>query len=142
MRPLGTLALLLLLTACAGPAAPTNPPSPQATRFQTVGPLPSASVPSGSPVSVPEAKLQAIRTDLAGRGVNADQLEVVSAESVTFNDGSLGCPQPGVQYTQAQVDGMRVVVSAGGTNYDYRFGNTDSPHLCENRGPRATETTR
>ena len=144
MRRLGTLSVLLLLTACAAPGVPVGSPSPQASRFQTTGPmpLPSASAPSGTPASVPAAKLQAIHTDLAGRGVATDQVQVVSAEQVTFSDGSLGCPSPGVQYTQAQVDGMRIVVQAQGRTYDYRFGTTDTPKLCEQPGPRVTETTR
>ena len=142
MRRLGTLSVLLLLTACAAPGVPVDSPSPQASRFQTTGPMPSASAPSGTPAPVPDAKLQAIHADLAARGVATDQVQVVSAEQVTFNDGSLGCPSPGVQYTQAQVDGMRVVVQAEGRTYDYRFGTTDTPKLCERPGPRATETTR
>ncbi len=59
-----------------------------------------------------------------------------------FNDGSLGCPKPGVQYTQALVDGMRVVVTAGGRTYDYRFGTGDTPVLCERAFPRASGSTR
>ena len=117
-------------------------PSPAGSRFVTAPPLPSATTTSGTPVTVPEARLDAIRTDLTGRGVDVAALTVVSAESVTFNDSSLGCPKPGVQYTQAQVPGMRVVVSAAGATYDYRFGRGDSPVLCEQPTPGATSTTR
>lgn len=66
---------------------------------------------------------------------------VVSAENVRFNDGSLGCPQPGVQYIQAQVDGMRVIVEAGGKRYDYRFGQGDVPRLCERAVPGALRSS-
>jgi hypothetical protein len=34
-------------------------------------------------------------------------------------------------YTQAMVDGMQVIVSVGGTQYDYRFGTSGTPVLCE-----------
>ncbi|MFT4295428.1 MAG: hypothetical protein QM582_08445 [Micropruina sp.] len=62
---------------------------------------------------------------------------MISVEKVRFNDGSLGCAQPGVKYTQSQVDGMRVIVEADGRRYDYRFGNGDVPRLCEAvSGPR------
>ena len=40
-------------------------------------------------------------------------------------------PRPGVSYTQAIVDGVQVIVTVDGTTYDYRFGSTDSPKLCE-----------
>ena len=141
MRRLAVIAALLLLSACATTtpgATPTNP----ASRFQTTGPLPSASVPSGPSTTVSDVRLAAIRADLTKRGVASDQVRVVSAQSVTFNDGSLGCPAPGQQYTQAQVEGVRVVVEAGGREYDYRFGATDNAKLCENPGPQATNTNR
>ncbi len=138
---------MLLLSACAAstPAStPTSSDSPRSPtgRFQTTSPLPTSSSPSGVPTTVPDARLAAIRGALTARGVTTDQLRVVSAESVTFNDGSLGCPTPGVQYTQAQVEGMRVVVEADARQFDFRFGRTDTPTLCENPGPRSTSSNR
>ena len=32
---------------------------------------------------------------------------------------------------QAIADGVQVIVTVNGTTYDYRFGSTDSPKLCE-----------
>lgn len=105
------------------PAQPTPTRAPfQAT---TRGPI----APTGEPVAVPAARWDAIVADLAERGVTGTP-ELVSAHAVTWNNGALGCPSPGVSYTQAIVDGMRVVVEVDGTTYDYRFGTTDSPKLC------------
>ena len=140
MRRFGTLMALVLLSACSM-STPGGSPIPQPTRFQTA-PTPSAGASTGVPASVPAARLQAIRDALAARGVDVAQLRVISAEEVTFNDGSLGCPQPGVHYTQALVNGMRVVVEAGGRSYDYRFGTGDSPRLCEPRRPGSASSTR
>ena len=39
-------------------------------------------------------------------------IKVLSAEAVTWPDGSLGCPQPGMMYTQALVPGFRIVLQA------------------------------
>ena len=145
MRRLATLAALLLLSACTAttPAQSGSPePSNPASRFQTTEPLPSAGAPSGVPTTVSDARLAAIRADLTKRGVASDQVRVVSAQSVTFNDGSLGCPAPGVQYTQAQVEGARVVVEAAGRTYDYRFGANEDAKLCENPAPQSANTTR
>lgn len=145
MRRIGALAATLLLGACTMNPAPASPqpsaPEPQQSRFTTTEPLPSG-VPSGVPTTLPEPRLTAIRNDLGTRGVAIETLRVVSAENVTFNDGSLGCPRPGVQYTQALVDGMRVVVAVGGRTYDYRFGTGDTPVLCERAFPRASGSTR
>ncbi|MEV4687364.1 hypothetical protein [Microbacterium sp. LWH3-1.2] len=134
----GAVAVLLAaLTACSGgpvtepqpaqPSQPTSAASPTRPPFRTASPGPLE--PTGSPVAVPPARWDAIVVDLATRGVTGTP-ELVSAEAVTWNNGALGCPSPGVSYTQALVDGMRVVVTVDGTTYDYRFGTTDSPKLC------------
>ncbi|MFT4216956.1 MAG: hypothetical protein QM619_07185 [Micropruina sp.] len=140
MRRLGCLFAFALVSACSMTTPPTTPeprqsvPNPQPGRFASAGPLPT---PSGGPATVSDARLDAIRADLDGRGVPTDSLRIVSAESLAFNDGSLGCPRPGVHYTQALVHGMRIVVEADGRRYDYRFGGSDVARLCERSGPRA-----
>lgn len=121
----------LALSACATggtmsgptPAASTSSRPP----FQTS--TPGAIAPTGTPTQVPDARWDAIVADLSTRGVSGTP-ELVSAEAVTFTDGSLGCATPGQSYTQAMIDGMRVVVTAGGQSYDYRFGAGDAPTLC------------
>ena len=124
-----TAALLLLtLTACATGGPMTDPTPSHADRFETTTPGPIA--PTGAPADVPQAKWDAIATDLAARGVEGAPV-LVSAESITWPNGALGCPKPGMSYTQATVDGMRVVVTADGATYDYRFGRGDVPVLCE-----------
>lgn len=104
------------------PSASSRPPF--------VTPSAAPSTPSGTPVDVPAARWDAIVEDLAARGVSGTP-ELVSAVAVTWNNGALGCPKPGSSYTQAIVDGMQVIVVVEGTNYDYRFGRSDSPLLCE-----------
>lgn len=44
---------------------------------------------------------------------------VVEVERVTWRDGSLGCPQAGVAYTQALVPGWRIVLAAGSRSFEY-----------------------
>ena len=63
-------------------------------------------------------------------GVRRNLLEVLSAESVTWSDGSLGCPMPGMMYTQALVPGYRVRIQAGGKELDYHAGRFGAPVLC------------
>ncbi len=125
--------LAVSLAACApDDSAPQGDPMPGPTSssrppFQTT--TPGAVGPTGTPADVPAARWDAIVRDLAERGV-AGTPTLVSAENVVFADGSLGCPSPGQSYTQAQVDGMRVVVAAGGATYDYRLGTDDQLVLC------------
>ena len=71
------------------------------------------------------------RADLARRlGVEPDELEVISAEEVTWPDGSLGCPEPGMSYTQALVDGSKVVLGHDDRVYVYHAGDDGQPFLC------------
>jgi len=92
-----------------------------------------AQVPGGSPsgnIALPTAVIEAVVADVAKlAGVPADQVKVISAEAVTFPDGSLGCPQPGMAYTQALVDGFKIIAEAGGKTYDYR-GTGSTFRLC------------
>ncbi len=148
MRTVIAIAAGLVLAGCAGGPKPqeTTPepgptpgttteagapvPTPTGTdpgRFETAPPLPDQ---SGTPTSLPADRLGAIRADLESRGIATDDLIVISARSVTWNDGSWGCPEPGRVYTQALEPGLSVIVEAGGVQYDYRFGSGSSPRLC------------
>jgi hypothetical protein len=78
-----------------------------------------------------ESVKEAALIDAAKRtGMSRNQLEVLSAEAVTWSDGSLGCPMPGMVYTQALVPGFRVRIRAGGKELDYHAGRTGAPVLC------------
>lgn len=67
--------------------------------------------------------------------VPRERLLIVRAQAVTWNDGSLGCPEPGMQYTQALVSGYWVVINAAGQTYDFRAGRDGNFRLCpEGRG--------
>ena len=75
---------------------------------------------------------QSIINDLAGKpGISSNAISVVEAQYVVWNDGSLGCPKPGEFYTQATVNGYRVVLQAGGKQYDYRASEKGYFSLCE-----------
>jgi hypothetical protein len=132
MRPsigiAATVIPALLLVGCTSQGGPMSTPSAPESRppFQTVPPL---STPSGSPAEVSPSRLKAIKDDLAQHGVTGTPT-VVSAESVTWNDSSLGCPRPGMMYSQVITPGMRVVVTVDAKTYDYRFGRSDVPKLC------------
>jgi hypothetical protein len=61
---------------------------------------------------------------------DASTLRVVSADRVTWRDGSLGCPKPGMNYTQALVPGHRIRIQAGAEMLDYHASNRGPPFLC------------
>lgn len=89
---------------------------------------------AGEPASgeVPDALLEKIIADLA-RKIDAEpaHIEVLHAESLTWNDGSLGCGVPGRVYTQALVPGYRVILGHEGQRFDYRAAERGFFMLCE-----------
>jgi hypothetical protein len=51
----------------------------------------------------------AVRADASQRtGLDVAKLEIQESVAVTWADGSLGCPQPGMTYTMALVPGYRI----------------------------------
>jgi hypothetical protein len=96
---------------------------------------PSSSSSSASPGG---SVVDQAKADLTQRlGVDAAEVSVVSSEEVTWPDGSLGCPEPGMHYTQALVPGNRTVLEAGGKQYHYHSGGHRAPFLCEQPQPPA-----
>jgi hypothetical protein len=81
--------------------------------------------------------MASVVADLSTRtGKDASAATVTTAESVTWPDGSLGCPEPGMMYTQIVTPGYHVVLELDGTSYDYRVaGDGNVVRLCEDLGP-------
>lgn len=112
-------------------ALPTLPdltqPTPADTQPETT--MPPASLPPAGPV--PEDLFAQMAQEAAAlAGVSIGEIEVVRAEAVTWNDGSLGCPEPGQMYTQALVPGYWVVLRAGGQEFDFRASEQGEFKLC------------
>lgn len=148
------LTLMVLLAGCAGAgnatdekamnekpaAAPSADLEARLEARRRLGRIPGESVPAQNEPAptgeVPEAVMAEVVADAAARsGVPADQIVILRAESLIFPDGSLGCPQPDVVYTQAPVPGYRVVLDAGGREHDYRVPEGGRFVLCERLGP-------
>ena len=108
-----TSLVCVLAGACAAKAGGPVPPGSAVTR-----------------VSLEDA-VGAARADAARRtGVAAESLALVSAESVTWSDGSLGCPKPGMSYTQALVPGYRVRLRGPAGEMDYHASARGALVLC------------
>jgi len=68
------------------------------------------------------------------------QAAVRTIDSVTWRDGSLGCPQPGRLYTQALVPGWRIRIDAGGQFHQYHANRRGTwvwcpPGIAEDPAP-------
>ena len=143
LRLLATLAVVLVATACGtspegpdpSPASPATPASP-APGSPTGGPAsetPPATEGSTTPsgmVTPPEGlrstpRVAAAIADTATReGVDPAEVAVAAWSPVEWSDGSLGCPQPGMSYTQAIVPGELLIlrVEQGLFQYHARTG--------------------
>jgi hypothetical protein len=95
---------------------------------------------TGTPIPMPlDPAMQKIvakaKQDLAQRlPIPEEQIKMVDVQSVVWPDKSLGCPQPGMVYTQVQVDGLLIRFKADGKVYEYHGGGDRSPFLCKNPG--------
>ena len=94
------------------------------TPSETPGPTSTPNI-SRAQSELPEAILRPILNEAAKLAkVPSEQLVIVRAEAVVWNDGSLGCPEPGMEYAQALVNGYWVVIKRG------------RPDIRLSRGPR------
>ena len=70
-------------------------------------------------------------TDLAARiGVAEDTIKVKGARSVQWSSGAMGCPKPGMNYTQALVPGVRLLLEVKGEVYYYHGRNGRKLFYC------------
>lgn len=104
------LSFALMMAACA--AAPGSLPADRAENAPRGEADRSGAVRPGPTDAETLAALQAaVRADAAQAWGRADAASLaVDAEDVTWSDGSIGCPRPGMMYTQALVPGWRLVV--------------------------------
>ena len=118
--------IALAIAACGAPVGESTTSTTTETPT-TVNNTPGTTQPDG-----PEDMVAQAISDLAGRlRIPESEIEVVRSEEITWSDGSLGCPQPGMSYTQAMVDGHRVILGHAGRIYLYHAGQEGSPFLCE-----------
>ena len=75
--------------------------------------------------------MRSARADAVRRtGMAAESWQLISAEAVIWSDGSLGCPQPGMAYTQALVPGYRIVLRGPAGELDYHSSQRGAMVLC------------
>lgn len=127
-----------LLTACgstdpspgSGDGSPTGAPTSSGPTGGTPAPAPpTATPPAGSvpPDLREQPRVSAAIADAAARaGVDPAGVVVAAATAVTWNDGSLGCPQKGMAYTQAEVEGELLLLRVGTALMSYH-ARVDGP---------------
>lgn len=85
-----------------------------------------------------DQQIQDAITDLANRSdVAVDAITVKEARAVQWGSGAMGCPKPGMNYTQALVPGVRLLLEADGTIYYYHGNRRSSLFQCPAERARA-----
>jgi hypothetical protein len=115
----------LALSACVASPAPTPVPSP--SRGTPANPDAQASVDA------------ALAQAAAHLGVSPADLRVEQVEARQWPDSSLGCPQPGLMYSQIVTPGFLIVISGGGAGsgavkqLEYHSDARGNVVLCQER---------
>ncbi len=117
-----------------------TPTPPDANQTPQVMPAPRVPGAAGTVDNMQQLLDQLIR-DLSEReGIPAEDIAVTVVQSVTWPDGSLGCPQEGMMYTMALVDGYQIVLEARNRSYYYHTAGVDYFTFCPDGQPVKSST--
>lgn len=108
----------------------TMKPSPIEPDNPDAGALPTGPVPE-SVTSRPEV-VAAIEDYAKRRDVAVEDVTVAGFAEVTWSDGSIGCPEPGMMYTQALVPGLQLVLEVDGELASYHAADGQPFFYCAN----------
>jgi hypothetical protein len=109
---------------------PTPSEEPVTSRPEIGSPTPDVT-PTPDPATL-QLAIRA-RNDLALKlGIRVDDISIASAQAVSWPDSSLGCPQPGMAYSQVVTPGYLIQLEANGKMYEYHAGRGNQVIYCEN----------
>ena len=119
LSQVAVLGLYPLLIACTSRADTTpTPPAPLLTRSSL-----SAAELSGLNDAGIRAAIEELRQRVED---DTKQVQILRAEKVTWSDSSLGCPEPGMLYTQVLTPGVWLILSHGEEEFDYRIAGSEA----------------
>jgi hypothetical protein len=79
-----------------------------------------------------QAAVDAALSDAASHlGVSTRDLQVVRVEARQWGDSSLGCPKPGLMYSQIVTPGYLIVISGAGKQLEYHSDTRGRVVLCQ-----------
>src|SRR5690625_3723792 len=123
VRKVAFAVALLLTGGFVLAACDTTEPNPPVDTTEPTEP-PEPTEPSQDP------RVEEAIEDLAERqDTDPAAIEAGPLETVTWSDGSLGCPEEGMSYTQALVDGYRLELTIRGEVFAYH-GDAEGELSC------------
>jgi len=119
--------LLVGLTACQGSG---DQQSPESSLVEDTQAVTQEKYPPVEMMNLNE-QISFSRKDLADRlGIELDSITLTAARQVTWRSGALGCPKPGMNYTQALVPGVLILLNVDDEAYGYHAKNDGKPFYC------------
>lgn len=109
-------------------APETTRPATVPTTIDEEEPMPAPTAPQGE---WPESVAEAVAALADDDGRDPADIVVVRYERVTWRDGSLGCPDPDMAYTQALVPGYRIELELDGVTVWYHGSADGAPFRCD-----------
>ncbi|MEE8339537.1 MAG: hypothetical protein V3R56_05290 [Xanthomonadales bacterium] len=71
------------------------------------------------------------KKELAQRlGIEPDSITLSGARQVNWRSGALGCPEPGMNYTQALMPGALIFLKVGNEVHGYHAKHGGKPFYC------------
>ena len=133
----GALVALVAIQGCAGvpPTAASGPPDTSVAPTAAAAPTPNPTTPTsvaGAAVS-PQAlaAVNLAKADLSKRvQVSPDTIPVDAVTAATWPDSALGCPRPGLLYSQVVTPGYRIILRIGAQIYEYHADRGTRVTLC------------
>ena len=88
-----------------------------------------------------QSLIEKAKADMAQRlSIEASQINTKEAREVFWPDASLGCPQPGIAYTQIEIPGYLIVLEYNGDEFEYHANIHNYVLYCEDPLPPVAET--
>lgn len=119
-----TAGCVVVLAACAGDDTVAAAPEP-------TPPLGAAEATLVSLDALTDEVETAIADAAARFGVPEAEVAVAGALRVVWSDGAIGCPEDGMLYTQALVDGYLLTLEIDGRRVAFHGADGVPPFLCE-----------
>ena len=127
MRAAVCAGFIVALTACHESGKQVSPELPAAEEIQIVQP---GNETSTVPISLSE-QIQFAENELAQRlGIEPESITLSEASQVNWRSGALGCPKPGMSYTQALVPGSLIFLKVGDEIHAYHAKHGGKPFYC------------
>ncbi len=129
----------ITLESPTGPDNTTPVATPPVQEEQTLLPTQSPDTPLSADMrQMLDRAIAHLASDL---GVAENTISLVLSDSVIWNDGSLGCPQPGVEYIQVLIEGYRFVLESDGIQYELHTDTRSTVVRCPSVNPDMPSNT-